>query len=308
MAQEHYLKVPPQAAGKRLDQFLVSQPLLLSRSQVQSLIERGLVQVNSSLKRPSYKVRSGDLIKIQLPQPQKAVLVPEEIPLEIIYEDQDLIVINKPQGMVVHPAAGHQKGTLVNALLNHSSKLSKVGGHLRPGIVHRLDKDTSGVLLVSKTDFAHQELARQLKAREIKRRYLALVHGEVREERGMIDAPLGRDPKERKKIAVLPQGTVGAREARTHYRVRERYRGYTLLDVSLETGRTHQIRVHLSYAGYPVAGDQVYGYRRNPLNLPGQALHAYQITFQHPSTGEVLTFEAPLPQVFADTLSRLRHE
>lgn len=307
MAQEYHFKVPPQAAGERLDQFLVRQPLFLSRSQAQRLIERGLVLVNSRLKRSSYKVQLGDLIEMQLPQPQQeAVLIPEEIPLEIIYEDQDLMVINKPQGMVVHPAAGHQKGTLVNALLNHCSNLSKVGGSLRPGIVHRLDKDTSGIMLVSKTDLAHQELARQLKAREIKRRYLALVHGGVKEERGLIDAPLGRDPKERKKIAVLAKGAVGAREARTHYRVRERYSGYTLLEVSLETGRTHQIRVHLSYAGYPVAGDRVYCFRGNPLNLPGQALHAYQITFQHPRTGELLSFEAPLPKVFADVLSKLR--
>jgi 23S rRNA pseudouridine1911/1915/1917 synthase len=162
------------------------------------------------------------------------------------------------------------------------------------------------LLLVSKTDFTHQELARQLKAREITRRYLALVHGVVREQQGVIDAPLGRDPRERKKIAVLAKGTAGAREARTHYRVRERYAGYTLLEVSLETGRTHQIRVHLSYAGYPVAGDRVYNCRGNPLNLPGQALHAFQITFRHPCTREVLTFEAPLPKVFADTLSKLR--
>lgn len=307
MAQEYHFKVPPQAAGERLDQFLVRQPLFLSRSQAQRLIERGLVLVNSRLKRSSYKVQLGDLIEMQLPQPQQeAVLIPEEIPLEIIYEDQDLMVINKPQGMVVHPAAGHQKGTLVNALLNHCFNLSKAGGSLRPGIVHRLDKDTSGIMLVSKTDLAHQELARQLKAREIKRRYLALVHGGVKEERGLIDAPLGRDPKERKKIAVLAKGAVGAREARTHYRVRERYSGYTLLEVSLETGRTHQIRVHLSYAGYPVAGDRVYCFRGNPLNLPGQALHAYQITFQHPRTGELLSFEAPLPKVFADVLSKLR--
>lgn len=305
--QEYCFEVPLQAAGKRLDRFLVRRLHLLSRSQVQRLIEGRHVLVNSVPKRSSYKVQPGDIIEMQIPpSSQEIVLVPEEIPLEIIYEDEDLMVINKPQGMVVHPAKGHKKGTLVNALLNYCSHLSSDGGSLRPGIVHRLDKDTSGLLLVSKNDFTYHELARQLKARKIKRRYLALVHGEVREERGMIDAPLGRDPKERKKRVVLAKGTVGAREARTHYRVKERYCGYTLLEVSLETGRTHQIRVHLSYAGYPIAGDRVYCYRGNPLNLPGQALHAYQITFRHPRTSKILTCEAPSPTVFADVLSKIR--
>ncbi len=308
MTREYRFKAPPEAEGRRLDRFLAGRPPLLSRSQAQDLIERGLVRVNSACKRSSYKVRPGDLIEMQLPPPEAPLPVPEEIPLEIIYEDQDLMAINKPQGMVVHPAAGHRRGTLVNALLNYCAHLSEAGGDLRPGIVHRLDKDTSGIMLVSKTDFAHLELARQLKGREMKKRYLALVHGEVREKEGLIDAPLGRNPRERKKMAVLPGGTRGAREARTRYRVGERYRGYTLLDVFPETGRTHQIRVHLCYAGYPVAGDSVYGYRRNPLRLPGQALHAYQITFRHPRTSQLLTLQAPLPEVFADILVRLRGE
>lgn len=304
--REYRLEVPQQAEGKRLDQFLVSQPVHLSRSQVQHLIENGLVFVNAKTRRSSYRVHTGDIIEMLVPALEEATPIPEEIPLDIIYEDEDLLVVNKPQGMVVHPAAGHKKGTLVNALLNHCAQLSRCGGYLRPGIVHRLDKDTSGLLLVCKTDLAHRQLSHQLKERQVKRRYLALVLGQVKEDKGVIDAPLGRDPRDRKKIAVLPPGTPGAKEAVTRYHVRERFGGYTLLDVELETGRTHQIRVHLAYAGYPVAGDTIYGQRSNPLHLPGQALHAHQITIQHPRTAESQTFEAPLPQAFAEVLHNLR--
>ena len=304
--REYRLEVPPEAEGKRLDQFLVNQPVQLSRSQVQHLIQNGLVLVNAKTRRSSYRVHTGDIIEMQVPASEETTLMPEEIPMDIIYEDEDLLVVNKPQGMVVHPAAGHKKGTLVNALLNHCAQLSRSGGYLRPGIVHRLDKDTSGLLLVGKTDLAHQELSHQLKERQVKRRYLALVLGQVKEDKGVIDAPLGRDPRNRKKVAVLPPGTSGAKEALTRYHVQERFVGYTLLDVELETGRTHQIRVHLAYAGYPVAGDTIYGTRSNPLELPGQALHAHQITIQHPRTAEMLTFEAPVPRVFAKTLHNLR--
>ena len=243
-----------------------------------------------------------------VPPPEEVTLAPEAIPLDIVYEDEDLLVVNKPAGLVVHPAVGHHRGTLVNALLDHCPDLSGIGGYLRPGIVHRLDKDTSGLLLVSKSDLAHQGLSAGLKAHRIKRKYLALVCGEVRSERGLIDAPLGRDPKDRKRMAVVADG----RPARTHFLIQERFPGYTLLDVELETGRTHQIRVHLAYAGYPVAGDPVYGPRRarqgghSSLNLAGQALHAYRITFTHPRTDELLTFEAPLPPVFEDVLELLR--
>jgi 23S rRNA pseudouridine1911/1915/1917 synthase len=306
MEREYRLDVPLDAEGKRLDKFLGNQPVHLSRSQVQHLIENGLVRVNAKTRRSSYRVHAGDIIEMQVLASEETPLIPEDIPLDIIYEDEDLLVVNKPQGMVVHPAAGHEKGTLVNALLNHCTQLSRSGDYLRPGIVHRLDKDTSGLLLVGKTDLAHQELSHQLKERQVKRRYLALVVGQVKEDRGVIDAPLGRDSRNRKKIAVLSPGTPGAKEARTHYCVQERFCGYTLLDVSLETGRTHQIRVHLAYAGYPVAGDPIYGTRSNPLELPGQALHAYQITIQHPRTAEMLTFEAPLPRVFTDTLQKMR--
>ncbi len=268
---------------------------------MQRLIEKGYVLVNSRRMRSSYRVRPGDQIEMNVPPPKEITLCPEPIPLDIVYEDEDLLVVNKPPGLVVHPAPGHQGGTLVNALLNHCPNLPGIGGYLRPGIVHRLDKDTSGLLLVSKTDLAHQRLAAQLKARKIKRKYLALVHGEAKEEEGLIDAPLGRDPKNRKKIAVVPHG----KEARTFYRVKKRFPGYTLLEVELETGRTHQIRVHLAYAGYPVAGDPVYGFRRNLLNLPGQALHAYRLSFTHPRTGEFLSFEAPLPPAFTEAIAFL---
>jgi len=273
-------EAPPEAVGQRLDHFLTGQEPFLSRSQVQRLMVKGLVLVNARQARPSLRLRAGDLIRMTVPPPEEVTLAPEAIPLDIVYEDEDLLVVNKPAGMVVHPAAGHHRGTLVNALLDHCPDLSGIGGYLRPGIVHRLDKDTSGLLLVSKSDLAHQGLSAGLKARQIKRKYLALVCGEVRSGQGLIDAPLGRDPKDRKRMAVV----AGGRTARTHYRIKERFTGYTLLDMELETGRTHQIRVHLAYAGYPVAGDPVYGPRRNPLHLPGQALHAYRIVFTHPRT------------------------
>lgn len=301
------VEVGPEAAGQRLDQFLTDYHASLSRSQIQRLIASGHVTVNSKWVRSSYKVQQRDLITIQQPPPaEKITLKPEKIPLDIIFEDQDLLVLNKPQGMVVHPSTGHKRGTLANALLSYCPQLAGVGGYLRPGIVHRLDKDTSGLLLVGKSELAYQRLTQQLKKRRVQRRYLALVHGRVREQKGVIDAPLGRDPRNRKKRTVLLANAPGAREACTYYYVLERFAEYTLLDVALETGRTHQIRVHLDYAGYPVAGDRVYGQQQNSLNLPGQALHAYQISFRHPRTGEELSFKAPPPPVFANTLERLR--
>lgn len=293
--------------GERLDAFLARRcGHELSRSSGHRLIAEGLVTVNGAPSKPSHRLRHGDDIVVLLPPPEVMALEAEVIPLRIVYQDGDVIVVDKPPGLTVHPAAGHPRGTLVNALLTICPELANIKGTLRPGIVHRLDKDTSGLLLVSKSDFAHQGLSAQLKARQIKRTYLALVHGEVRPERGLIDAPLGRDPRDRKRIAVI----TGGREARTHYRVRERFPGYTLLDVDLETGRTHQIRVHLAYAGYPVAGDPVYGTRHtradNPLNLPGQALHARRIAFTHPRTAQLLAFEAPPPPAFSEALNLLR--
>jgi len=300
--ETYFFEVPPEAAGSRLDLYLSRQVPFLSRTQIQKLIEKGKVLVNSKKSRSSYRIRCNDLIEMEVPPPEEITLKPQHIPLDIVYEDGDLLVINKPQGLVVHPAPGHYEGTLVNALLCHCPDLPGIGGYLRPGIVHRLDKDTSGLLVVSKTDLAHKSLTEQLKNRTLKRKYLALVHGEVKEDKGVIDAPLGRDPRNRKKFAVVPNG----KHARTHYRVLEKFPGFTLLEVELETGRTHQIRVHLAYAGYPVAGDPLYGPRRNPLGLPGQALHAYQISFRHPRTGELVTFEAPLPCAFKRVLAYLR--
>ncbi len=302
--ETYFFEVPPGDEGNRLDLYLSRQVPFLSRNQIQRLIEKGKVLVNSKKSRSSYRVRGGDFIEMEVPPPEEIILKPQHLPLDIVYEDKDLLVINKPQGLVVHPAPGHYEGTLVNALLYHCPDLTGIGGYLRPGIVHRLDKDTSGLLVVSKNELAHKSLTEQLKNRTLKRKYLALVHGEVMEDKGVIDAPLGRDPRNRKKFAVVPDG----KPARSYYRVLEKFPGFTLLEVELETGRTHQIRVHLAYAGYPVAGDPLYGSKRNPLGLPGQALHAYQISFSHPRTGELMTFEAPLPSTFKKALAYLRGE
>ena len=278
-------EAPPEAVGQRLDHFLTGQEPFLSRSQVQRLMVKGLVLVNARQARPSLRLRAGDLIRMTVPPPEEVTLAPEAIPLDIVYEDEDLLVVNKPAGMVVHPAAGHHRGTLVNALLDHCPDLSGIGGYLRPGIVHRLDKDTSGLLLVSKSDLAHQGLSAGLKARQIKRKYLALVCGEVRSGQGLIDAPLGRDPKDRKRMAVV----AGGRTARTHYRIKERFTGYTLLDMELETGRTHQIRVHLAHLGNPVLGDALYGGEPSDQFW----LHAWKLTLEHPVTGRTLALTAP---------------
>jgi len=290
--------------GKRIDVLLAAIDLGLSRSQAQKLIADGLVLVNGQLTKANYKVRLGDCINIRIPEPQNLAIVPEAIPLDILYEDRDVIVINKPQGMVVHPAAGNYSGTLVNALLAHcAGELSGINGVIRPGIVHRIDKDTSGVLMVAKNDQAHLKLAAQIKAHSVQRRYLALVYGNIKEERGTINAPIGRHPVDRQKMAVTER--LG-RHAVTHFTVAERFGDYTLLDVALETGRTHQIRVHMAYIGHPVVGDPKYGPVKNHFALPGQFLHAYLLGFIHPTTGEYLEFTAPLPPVMAQVLQRLR--
>ncbi len=284
--------------GTRLDVF-ISQKLNISRNAATALIESGGV---FGLKK-NYKVTEGDEIEVTLPELKAADIEPEDIPLDIVYEDDDLLVINKARGMVVHPAAGHFSGTLVNALMHHcGSSLSGINGVMRPGIVHRLDKDTSGVMLVAKTDFAHNSLAEQIKEHSVRREYHTVVIGGLPEEAGTISAPIGRHRTDRKRMAVTE---LNSREAVTHYSVIERYSGFTYASCLLETGRTHQIRVHMSHIGHPVVGDEVYG-ARDKLDLSGQCLHSKNVTFTHPRTGEKMYFETPLPEYFEKILLKLR--
>ncbi|MGP4117105.1 RluA family pseudouridine synthase [Levilactobacillus zymae] len=286
----------------RLDKLVAVKEPEISRSQAKSAIEAGQITVDGQTVRPKDVAAVGAVVHIALPDPQPIDLTPEDIPLDIVYEDDDVIVVNKPQGMVVHPAPGHPNHTLVNALLYHSP-LSQINGELRPGIVHRIDKDTSGLLMVAKNDHAHHSLSDQLHAKTNLREYLAIVHGNFKEDEGVIRAPLGRSPKDRKKQAVVADG----RPAVTHFRVLERYGDYTLIACRLETGRTHQIRVHLAYIGHPVAGDPLYGPKKT-LKGHGQFLHARELGFKQPSTGEQLDFTCPVPPIFHDTVQRLRRQ
>ncbi|MFA4884669.1 MAG: RluA family pseudouridine synthase [Desulfotomaculaceae bacterium] len=302
MGPVNYYEAGETDTGKRIDVFLTAEAEVLTRSHIQKLIDGGLAQVNGEKVRASYKVKQGDLVRLEIPAPEGLELKPEAIPLDIYFEDSDVVVINKPRGMVVHPAAGNYSGTLVNALLFHCRDLSGINGVTRPGIVHRLDKDTSGLIMVAKNDFAHLSLAQQLKDRLITRRYLALVHGQVREEAGVIDAPIGRDPGNRQKMAVVQKN---AKNAVTRYKVLQRYNNYTFLELKLETGRTHQIRVHLYFIGHPVVGDPKYGPARPHFGLTGQFLHAAALGFKHPRTGAYLEFEAPLPADLAAIIKKL---
>ncbi len=286
----------------RLDVFLAGQNPELSRARIQKLISLELVTVNGRPVRASHRVRAGDRVELQVPDPEMPRIEPEAIPLEVYFEDADVLVVNKPRGLVVHPAVGHYSGTLVNALLHHCRDLSGINGVLRPGIVHRLDRDTSGLLMVAKNDTAHLALADQLKDREVLRRYTALVHGRLRRETGTVDAPIGRHLRDRQRMAVNPRS---GRAARTHYRVVRHLRNLTLLELTLDTGRTHQIRVHMAHLGHPLVGDLKYGHARPELGLQGQFLHAGALGFRHPRTGEVLVFEAPLPSELAAILERL---
>jgi len=295
--------VTEESAGDRLDIFLAGQPLDLSRSYVKRLISEGAVRVSGRREKPSYKVKLDELVELVLPEPRELSLEAEDIPLEVLFEDEDLIVINKGAGMMVHPAGDICRGTLVNALLGYCDHLSQINGVLRLGIVHRLDKDTTGALVVAKTDKAHLDLARQFHLREVKKVYLALVHGVFKEERGTIELPIGRHHKDRKKMAVDEKR---GREAVTHYEVNERFRRHSLLKIRLETGRTHQIRVHLAYIHHPLVGDPVYGRRKDNLGFERQALHAYSLGFTHPITGEYLEFIAPLPEDMNRLLEKLR--
>ena len=285
----------------RLDKALANQTEL-SRSLLTELIRDGKVLVNGEVKKAKYKVKTGDRIDVEIPKDEVLDIVAEDLPLEIVYEDLQVAVVNKPQGMVVHPAAGHASGTLVNALMYHIKDLSSINGVIRPGIVHRIDKDTSGLLMVAKNDKAHESLAAQLKDKSSKRRYLAIVHGEIPNDKGTIEAPIGRNPKERKKQAVVS----GGKPAITHFEVLERFLGYTLVALQLETGRTHQIRVHMNYIGHPVAGDPLYGPNKTLTPNHGQFLHAETLGFEHPTTGEFMEFQAEVPEIFAEQLKKLR--
>jgi 23S rRNA pseudouridine1911/1915/1917 synthase len=280
---------------RRLDVFLTAADLALSRAQAQRLIKQGRVLVNGVLLLPSDRVRAGDIVSITIPTPQPTGLVAESIPLAIVYQDNDLLVVDKPAGLTVHPSPGRPSGTLVNALLALYPDLPGIGGEQRPGIVHRLDKDTSGLIMVAKTEHAHQDLSRQLKERLIKKGYLALVHGRIKTKEGVIDAPIARDQRHRKRMAVLSWG----RHARTQYRVLWQSEKYTLVESSPETGRTHQIRVHLAHLGHPLVGDTLYGGKN--LGIPRHFLHAHKLGFTHPVSGQWLEFQSPLP----DELCRL---
>lgn len=283
----------------RLDKVASQLFANFSRSQLKELLASGNLLVNGQQKKPKYQVKPGDKLTLVEPEVKQLDLVAEKMDLDIVYEDDDVLVVNKPQGMVVHPSPGHESHTLVNALLYHCP-LSTINGTFRPGIVHRIDKDTSGLLMVAKNDLAHQSLAAQLKNKTNTREYLALVHGNIKEAEGTIDAPLGRSPKDRKKQAVVADG----RPAITHFKVLDRFGDYTLVACRLETGRTHQIRVHMKYIGHPLAGDPLYGPKKT-LPGAGQYLHAAKLGFKHPVTGEELLFEAPLPPYFAEMLKKL---
>lgn len=282
--------------GERLDVFVARHCPGLSRSRAHRLIQEGQVTVNDRRAKPSLVVQPGDRVSVRVPPPQALEAEPEAVPLDILYEDSDILVVDKPAGMVVHPGAGRTHNTLVNALLAHCPDLSGIGGRLRPGIVHRLDKDTSGLLLVAKNDRAHDSLSRQLKERTVEKGYLALVRGKVEPREGVIEGAIGRDPRNRKQMAIV----AGGREARTGYRLREHIDGFTLLEVMPSTGRTHQIRVHLAAVGHPIVGDAVYG-RPSPL-VSRQFLHAYRIAFRHPADGRLLVFESPLPADLEEAL------
>ncbi|KYH29792.1 MULTISPECIES: RluA family pseudouridine synthase [Clostridium] len=285
----------------RLDVFLSKKYEDKSRSYIQKLIEEEKIKVNDKIKKSNYKLRLNDVITVNIPETQELVVEPENIPLNILYEDEDIIVVNKPQGMVVHPAPGNYNGTLVNALLYHCKDLSGINGVARPGIVHRIDKDTSGILVVAKNDRAHKKLAEQLKEHTMKREYIALLEGRLKSDEGTIDKPIGRNPKDRLKMGVVE----GGKKAVTHYKVLERYEKNTLVKCILETGRTHQIRVHMSYIGYPLVGDPIYGFKRSKFSLNGQMLHAKKLGFIHPSSGEYMEFESDLPDYFKEVLRKL---
>lgn len=288
----------------RLDKYL-SAVSELSRTRVQSLAKEGMISVNGKEAKASLKLAVNDVISCDVPEDASMQVQAEDIPLDILYEDEDIIVINKPKGMVVHPAPGNYSGTLVNALLYHCKDLSGINGVIRPGIVHRIDKDTTGCIVACKNDTAHNAIAEQLSDKTCHREYIALVDGNIANEAGVIDAPIGRDRRDRQRMTVT---STNSKEARTHFVVKERFRHYTLLECSLETGRTHQIRVHMKYINHPVTGDEKYGKKCTIMDTEGQCLHAYQLTLRHPRTHEKMVFTAPLPEYFNVLLDRIRKE
>lgn len=307
MISTQSISLQVEQSASRLDSYLSRKNPDLSRSRIQQLIEQGNVQLNGEIcNSKKATLKRGDFIVLEIPQPEPLELQPEDIPLDILYEDEQIIILNKPAGLVVHPAPGHPNGTLVNALLAHCPNLPGIGGVQRPGIVHRLDKDTTGAIAIAKTEVAHHSLQAQLKAKTARREYLGVVYGTTKEESGTISLPIGRHPKERKKMAVVPV-EKGGREAVTHWQIKERLGNYTLMHFQLETGRTHQIRVHSAQIGHPIVGDSVYSSGRSVgVNLPGQALHAWKLQLQHPVKHELVEVIAPLPQVFSTLLQVLR--
>lgn len=290
--------------GERLDVFLSGQIEDLTRSRIQKLISEGSITVNGLSAKANTKLKSGDRVEVEIPEPKETEIVAEEIPLDIVYEDEHMLVVNKAQGMVVHPAAGNYSGTLVNALMAYcGDTLSGINGEIRPGILHRIDKDTSGLLLVAKNDTAHTGLSQQIKEHSLTREYIALVYGNIKTDSGTIDAPIGRDEKDRKKMTITEKNS---KNAVTHFFVEERFDKYTLVRCRLETGRTHQIRVHMSKNGHPIVGDPVYGRKKEEFKLSGQLLHAFKVGYIHPVSGEYMEFTRELPEYFSEVLEKLR--
>mgnify|MGYP005787453329 FL=1 len=288
--------------GKRLDTYISSQNEKITRTSAQRLIEQGNILVNGKKQKVAYKIAENDVITVEHEEPKQIELKAQKIPIEIIYEDEDIIVVNKPKGMVVHPANGNPDGTLVNAIMDIcKDSLSGIGGEIRPGIVHRLDKDTSGLLIVAKNDMAHVKMSEQIKNHEVKKTYIALVRGVIKENEATIDMPIGRSRTDRKKMTVAKDG----KNAVTHIKVLKRYDKYTLLEINIETGRTHQIRVHLSHIGYPIIGDYIYSNGKNEFGVEGQCLHAKSLEFKHPITKKEMKLEAPLPEYFQDIINKL---
>jgi len=304
LSHKHEFTIAKEDARKRLDVFL-AENLQESRSFLQKGILEGWVKVNGAVVKPNYKLKEKDHVSVDVPPPPEPSITPENIPLDIIYEDKDILVVNKPRGMVVYPAPGNYSGTLINAVLSHTKDLSARSGLMRPGIVHRLDKDTSGAIVLAKTDNAHMSLSRQFKNRQVTKVYYTLVWGNVKEDKATINAPIGRHDVKRTKMQVASKSS---REAVTHFKVIERFNDFTFLEVTIETGRTHQIRVHMQFIGHPVVADPVYSRKKPPFNIKGQALHAYKLGFCHPSTGKYMEFTAPIPDDMNSILEILRKE